>query len=244
MSTPGARSSAPFREEAGRVLATLIRHCGGDFELAEEAVQDAFADALAHWPRDGVPGATPAPGSRRRAAAGDRPPAARARRSRERLPALAAPGRSSERATPEDAERRLAVADDRLRLIFTCCHPALALRGAGRADAAHARRPDDRRDRARVPRPRADDGAAARARQAQDRRGAASPTACRADADLPERLAGVLAVVYLVFNEGYAATAGDALVRDDLCAEAIRLGARCSPSCMPDEAEAARACSR
>ena len=128
------------------------------------------------------------------------------------------------------------VRDDRLRLIFTCCHPALAPARAGRADAAAARRPDHGRDRARLPRSRADDGPAPRPRQGQDPRRAASPTACPSDADLPDRLRAVLAVVYLIFNEGYAASSGDALVRDDLCAEAIRLG-RLLAELMPDEPE-------
>ena len=114
--------------------------------------------------------------------------------------------------------------DDRLRLIFTCCHPALVAGGAGRAHAAHARRALGAGGRARVPGRRADDGEAAGARQAQDRRDAGSPTACREERELPHRMPSVLAAVYLIFNEGYAATAGEALVRRELCAEAIRLG--------------------
>ena len=115
------------------------------------------------------------------------------------------------------------VPDDRLRLIFTCCHPALAAGSAGGADAADARRPDDRR---RSPAP-----SSCRSRRwrsgwyGPSARSAtpASRTGCRPTHLLPERLAAVLAVLYLLFNEGYAATRGDDLVRPDLCAEAIRL---------------------
>ena len=126
--------------------------------------------------------------------------------------------------------------DDRLRLMFTCCHPALARRGARRAHAAHARRAVGAGGRARVPRRRARDGEAARARQAQDRRCRHRlPRAARSD-ELPHRLPSVLAAVYLIFNEGYAATAGEALVRRELCAEAIRLG-RLLVELMPGEPE-------
>ena len=117
-----------------------------------------------------------------------------------------------------------AVRDDRLRLIFTCCHPALAHRRAGRADAAAPGRAHHRGDRARLPGARADDGPAAGPGQGQDpRRGDPVPGAERGR---PARTASgpVLAVVYLIFNEGYTASSGDRLVREDLCAEAIRLG--------------------
>ena len=97
-------------------------------------------------------------------------------------------------------------------------------RGARRADAAAARRPDDRRDRARVPRPRADHRAAHRARQADARRGAACRSRCRARPSCAARLASVLEVIYLIFNEGYAATAGDDWMRPALCEDALRLG--------------------
>ena len=118
------------------------------------------------------------------------------------------------------------IPDERLRLIFTCCHPALAPEARVALTLRAARRADHGRGRARVPGLRAGDGAAPRAREGEDPRRAASPTSVPRDADLPARLGSVLATLYLVFNEGYAATAGDALVRRELCAEAIRLGAR------------------
>ena len=121
--------------------------------------------------------------------------------------------------------------DERLELIFTCCHPALAARGAGGADAARARRADHRGDRARLPRPADDDGAAAGAGEGARSATAGIPFRVPADHLLPDRLAAVLAVVYLIFNEGYGG-------RVDLAAEAIRLGRGCSPTLMPDEPEA------
>ena len=126
--------------------------------------------------------------------------------------------------------------DDRLRLIFTCCHPALApaaqvaltLRLLGGLTTA--------RDRAGVPRSRADDGPAPRPGEGEDPRRAASPTGFRPRPISRSGCARVLAVVYLIFNEGYTASAGDRLVREDLCAEAIRLG-RLLAELMPDEPE-------
>ena len=114
------------------------------------------------------------------------------------------------------------IPDERLRLIFTCCHPALA-RGAGPADASNAGRPRDGRDRPSVSRARIHDGAATRARKRKIR-DARIPYAIPDTQDIPERLDAVLTVIYLIFNEGYTATRGEALVRADLCAEAIRLG--------------------
>ena len=127
--------------------------------------------------------------------------------------------------------------DDQLRLIFTCCHPALAppaqvaltLRLLGGLTTAG--------DRPRLPRARGDDGAADRARQEQDPRRAASPTGCPPRPTCPTGCTPVLTVLYLIFNEGYTATSGGALVRSDLCAEAIRL-ARQLAELMPDEPEA------
>ena len=125
------------------------------------------------------------------------------------------------------------IADDRLRLIFTCCHPALAMDARRRADAAHARRPDDARDRPGVPRPGADPRPATGPGQAQDPR-RRDPLPRPAAELLPERLDGVLAVLYLVFNEGYAASSGDALDPPELCARGDPPGtgraSRCSPT--------------
>ena len=172
-----------FREEYGRAVAVLVR-VFGDIDIAEEAVQDAFATAVARWPERGVP---PAPAgwiittARNRAI--DRLRREASREDRHAQAALL-------HARDEPAEEG-AVQDDRLRLIFTCCHPSLSMARAGRAHAAAARRAQHPRDRPRVPRPRADHGAATRPREGQDpRRGI--PYRVPGEADLPERLASVL----------------------------------------------------
>ena len=211
-----------FREERAAVLATLIRHVG-DFQLAEDALQDAFADAVVAWPRDGVParpGAWLTVAARRRAI--DRVRSERARTAREMI-------------TFEEDEES-AVVDDRLRLIFTCCHPALApsarvaltlraLGGLTTGEIARAFLVAEPTMGKRIVR--------AKRKIAE----AHIPYRVPADEDLPDRVRGVLRVLYLIFNEGYAASEGDALVRGELCAEAIRLG-RLLVALMPDEAEA------
>jgi RNA polymerase sigma-70 factor (ECF subfamily) len=230
--TPGAVERA-FREERAAVLATLIRHVG-DFQLAEDAVQDAFAAAVATWPRDGIPsnpGAWITTAARRRAI--DR--LRRARSLADRSDRLAQLARLDAQEHPEMSEES-AVADDRLRLIFTCCHPALdmparvaltlrMLGGLTTGEVARAFLVSEPTMGKRIVRAK---------RKIAD---AHIPYRVPADDELLERLDGVLRVVYLIFNEGYSAAGGDRLVRGELCSEAIRLE-RLLCTLMPDEAEA------
>jgi RNA polymerase sigma-70 factor, ECF subfamily len=232
--TAAAAAAAAFRDERAAVLATLIRYVG-DFQLAEDAVQDAFAAALTAWPRDGVPerpGAWLTVAARRRAID-------RLRRDRsvaDRAARLAELVRLDTHEDEPAVNEQSAIADDRLRLIFTCCHPALdlasrealtlrALGGLTTREIARAFLTSEPAMGKRIVRAK---------RKIAD---AAIPYRVPADEELPERLRGVLRVVYLIFNEGYAAAEGEHLVRGELCAEAIRLG-RLLCELMPDEAEA------
>jgi len=231
---PAAAVELAFREERAAVLATLIRHVG-DFQLAEDALQDAFAAAVATWPRDGVPanpGAWLTTTARRRAI--DRLRRARSIADRaDRLAELARLDAHENR--PDSSVDESAVEDDRLRLIFTCCHPALALParvaltlrmlgGLTTGEIARAflvAEPTMGQRLSRAKRKIAD---------------AHIPYRVPTDDVLPDRLRGVLMVVYLIFNEGYEASEGDRLVRGELCSEAIRLG-RLLAKLMPDDAE-------
>ena len=219
-----------FREEWGRVVATLIGTTG-DWDLAEECAQEAFASALKTWPRDGVPrrpGAWLTTVARNRALDRLRRSAAEAAKLRE----VAALAPADDPGQDDDSGIR----DDRLRLMFTCCHPALPLEArvaltlrtlAGLTTAEIARA-------FLVPEPTM----AKRLVRAKSKiRHAGIPYRLPPSHLLPERVVGVLAVLYLLFNEGYAASAGADLVRQGLCAEAIRL-ARALAGLMPDEPEA------
>jgi RNA polymerase sigma-70 factor (ECF subfamily) len=221
-----------FRDERAIVLATLIRQAG-DFQLAEDAVQDAFEAAVAAWRRDGVPanpGAWITTAARRRAID-------RLRRDRslaDRADRLAELTRLEQHEEPSMNDESTIV-DDRLRLIFTCCHPALemparvaltlrALGGMTTGEIARAFLVAEPTMGKRIVRAK---------RKIAD---AHIPYRVPADEELPDRLRGVLRVVYLIFNEGYSATEGDRLVRRELCDEALRLGELLA-RLMPDDAE-------
>ena len=216
-----------FREEYGRAVAVLVRLLG-DIDLAEEAVQEAFEAAVRRWPETGLP---PSP-------AGWIVTTARNRaidRHRRESSRDARQAQAAALHVPDAVEEEGVVRDDRLRLIFTCCHPALGrpaqvaltlrlLGGLTTGEIAHL---------FLVPEPTV----AQRVVRAKNKiRKARIPYRVPEEADLPDRLPAVLAVLYLIFTEGHTASAGVTLVRGDLCAEAVRLGRQLA-DLMPDEPE-------
>ena len=224
---PASEIERVFREQYGRAVAVLARHFG-DIDLAEEAIQDAFTIALERWPTSGLPPSAAGwiiTTGRNRAIDRLRREATRGQREDQALQVQAA----------DEPMEEGAVRDDRLRLIFTCCHPALAsasqvaltlrlLGGLTTAEIARAFLCPETTMAQRLIR------AKAKIRDAR------IPYRIPQPADLPARVAAVLAVLYLIFNEGYAASSGPQLVRDDLCGEAIRL-ARQLRELLPDEPE-------
>jgi len=230
-----AAVQAAFKEEWGSVVATLIRRTG-NWDLAEECAQEAFTQALTSWARDGVPSR---PGAWLTTVAGNRAldRLRRSARGAELLEQVARdPLRSPSAEPDEDEDEPEVIEDDRLRLMFTCCHPALALEarvaltlrtlaGLTTAEIARAFLVAEPTMAKRLVRAKAKIAAAA------------IPYRVPPPELLPERTTGVLAVLYLLFNEGYSASSGDELIRAGLCDEAIRL-TRLLGRLLPEEPEA------
>jgi len=217
-----------FREEYGRAVAVLVRRFG-DIDVAEEAVQDAFVEALRRWPDSGIP---PSPAGRIITTARNRA-VDRLRREASRADRHAQAALLHAAAEPRDEG---AVKDERLRLIFTCCHPALApaaqvaltlrlLGGLTTTEIARAFLVPEVTMAQRIVRAKG------------KIRDAGIPYRVPAEEDLQARVRAVLAVIYLVFNEGYTASSGESLIREDLATEAIRLG-RIVAELMPREPDA------
>ncbi|EDM80823.1 probable sigma factor, includes region 2 [Plesiocystis pacifica SIR-1] len=214
-----------FKSEHGRIIASLMRLTQRDLQLAEDAAAEAYALAIQRWPTEGVParpGAWLTTVARNRILDRHR----RERTARDKAPAVAqlAELSAQERSERDDPESAPAYPDERLALIFTCCHPALGteaqvaltlrtLGGLSTVEIARAFLVPDATMAQRL----------VRAKKKIQRAGI--PYAVPTPEQLPERLRGVLRVVYLIFNEGYRATSGDALLRRELCGEAIRLAA-------------------
>jgi len=213
-----------FREESGRILATLIRLLG-DFDLAEEVMQEAFATAVERWPKQGVPsnpsawlistGRHKAIDLLRRRALLD-----------SKIPELQRKAETDQQSTDGDMQNTSGddqFGDDRLRFDFYLLPSRTGPGGTGCADVAHAVATEYGRDRARLSRTVLDHGPSPGARQEKDSRGSHSVSSSAGQRDwLPAE--AVLLVIYLVFNEGYSASSGDVPIRRELCAEAIRLG--------------------
>ena len=229
-----AAAESLFRRESGRIVASLIR-VSGSFDRAEEAMQEAFASALAAWPVKGIPENPTAwiiTAARRKLIDAAR----RERTRRDKEDALKYELESSGSALVAEPEgTSMDFPDDRLRLIFTCCHPALnipaqialtlrTLGGLSTAEIAKAFLQPESTLAQRLVRAK---------RKIQEAR---IPYEVPPEDRLPERLAAVQAVIYLIFNEGYAASSGTQLVRSDLCEEAIRLG-RVLSELLPGDAE-------